>query len=100
MPFGIYMKGDLLMANLTHRNIKILQDCILEIYSNLDINTLPDHIIRTTSKVIPSSVTSYAKISQQNQKIVYRGIGSCRKWDDLTNSGDTILNSTIPQPPL
>lgn len=71
------------MTHLTSSDLRKLQDCIREIYSNLNVKTFPDHIIRATSKVISSCVASYARIFQQNQTLVYRGIASRRTWDDL-----------------
>lgn len=35
---------------------------MLDICSNLDVLTLPDHIVSVISKAIPSCVSSYAKI--------------------------------------
>lgn len=75
------------MAYLTHRDIHILQDCIREIYSNLEIESFATHIISVTSKVIPSCVTSWAQISQKEQRLSYDGIASCRKWEGLAAFG-------------
>lgn len=71
------------MVRLTSNNFQKLQSCILEIYSNLDVLSLPTHIVSVISKIIPSTVSSYAKISQKNQKIIYTGLASCRKWEEL-----------------
>lgn len=71
------------MACLSSANLQKLQNCILSIYSNLDIASLPNHIVSVISNAIPSSVSSYAKISQNNQKIIYTGMTSCRKWEEL-----------------
>src|SRR3989339_1505026 len=75
------------MAYLTHRNIHILQDCIREIYSNPEIESFPARIISATSKVIPSCVTSCAKIIQKEQKLSYDGVASCRNWERLAAFG-------------
>lgn len=75
------------MVQLTSDNVQTLLDCIREMYSNLDSAAFPSHIVSTTSKVIPSCVTSYARISRKKQKIAYKGIASCRKWDKLEAFG-------------
>lgn len=75
------------MAYLTHRDIHNLQDCIQEIYSNLEIESFPAHIISAISKVIPSCVTSCARISQKDKRISYDGVASCRKWESLAAFG-------------
>ncbi len=71
------------MARLTSDTLQKLQDCIREIYSHLDGKTLPNHIIRTTSRIIPSGVTSFATISHQDQKIGYAAQASLRPWEGL-----------------
>lgn len=71
------------MAHLNSRNLKKLQECIREIYSSLDTKSFPGRIIQATSGLIPSGVTSYARISRQKQKVIYSGTASCRKWDDV-----------------
>jgi len=82
MPFGIG-GSSVTMAYLAARNLQKLQNCIRELYSNLDSKAFPGHIIRTASQIIPASVTSYAAISQQKQKIVYAGVASCSRWEGL-----------------
>lgn len=71
------------MTRLSFHDFHQLQNCISEIYSHLDIISLPAHIMSVISKVIPSSVSSYATVSQIDNKIIYNGKYSCRKWEDL-----------------
>jgi DNA-binding CsgD family transcriptional regulator len=71
------------MARLTSVNFQKLQNCILAIYSNQDMASLPNHIVSVISNAIPSSVSSYAKINHNDQNIIYTGMTSCRKWEEL-----------------
>jgi len=71
------------MACLTHDTLQKLQDCIREIYSNLEIGSFPEHTITAIAKVIPSSVASYAQISRQKSRMHYVGKASCRTWEGL-----------------
>ena len=75
------------MIHLKSSDVQKLHTCIRELYSNLDKKALPSHIVSTTSKIIPSCVTSYATIRKQNQRIVYQGITSCREWGRLDAFG-------------
>ncbi|MDA8422269.1 MAG: helix-turn-helix transcriptional regulator [Nitrospiraceae bacterium] len=82
MPIGIG-EGKFTMVLLTSETLQRLQDSIRKIYSNLDSKALPAHIIQATSRVIPSGVTSFATISQKNQKLCYAGQASLREWEGL-----------------
>ena len=75
------------MVQLRSDNFQKLHDCIRELYSNLDSASFPAHIVSMTSKVVPSCVTSYARISRKKQKKAYKGIVSCRKWEKLEAFG-------------
>lgn len=59
------------MANLTHRDINILHDSILEIYSDLDPDAWHCRLLPVISKIIPSNVITYNKINPKEQKVVY-----------------------------
>jgi DNA-binding CsgD family transcriptional regulator len=81
MPIGI--EGVVIMARLTSRNFQKLQACIRELYSNLDSATVPSHVVGVLSRIIPAGVTSYATISRRERKLVYTGLASCRRWEQL-----------------
>jgi len=51
------------MVHLTHRDLQKVQDCIRDIYSSMDIKSMPARIVSAVSRIIPSSIILYAKYS-------------------------------------
>lgn len=54
------------MARLTNRNLQKLQDCILEIYSDVSMETFHANMVSTIAKVIPASSVGYAEVNLSN----------------------------------
>ncbi len=71
------------MIHLSSRTLLHLQHSIREIYSELDVQALRDRILRTTCRVIPSGVVSFATITHDQQQIRYAGRASLRTWEGL-----------------
>jgi DNA-binding CsgD family transcriptional regulator len=71
------------MVHLTSRDVRKLQTCIGELYSELDGGASPDHVVRAVARVICAGVTSYATISGAAGKLRYVGLASCRRWEEL-----------------
>ncbi len=71
------------MAHLSSGKLHQLQNCIRTLYAHRDLQTLPEHIVRTASQAIPSSVVSYARIAERNGTLAYAGVASCRQLRHL-----------------
>lgn len=59
------------MTRLTHHDIQMLQECIREIYSDLDHEGWHFRLLSVIARIIPSNVITYNKINQKEQKVVY-----------------------------
>jgi len=57
------------MARLTNRNLQKLQECILEIYSDLNGDTFHANMLLAIAKVIPASSTGYAEVNVANSAL-------------------------------
>lgn len=57
------------MAHLTARDLKKLQDCIREIYSNLNMETFHANMLAAISKVIPASSIGYAEVNISQKRL-------------------------------
>ena len=57
------------MARLTNRNLQKLQECILEIYSDLSRETFHATMVSAIAKAIPASSVGYAEVSVANSAL-------------------------------
>jgi DNA-binding CsgD family transcriptional regulator len=57
------------MARLTNCNLQKLQDCILEIYSDLNMDTFHANMVSAIAKAIPASSVGYAEVSVANSAL-------------------------------
>jgi hypothetical protein len=61
------------MERLTLREEQSVMGCIREIYSDLNYETIPVHILSAISKIIPASQYTYDEINPSKQKFIHRG---------------------------
>ncbi|MBI3600439.1 MAG: hypothetical protein HY097_07340, partial [Nitrospinae bacterium] len=70
------------MERLAQRDIQALMEAIRKIYSETDIEALPNRIASEASKVIPSATTCFCKIIQNNRNILDIEMSSHgNKWE-------------------
>ncbi|MEW6741010.1 MAG: hypothetical protein AB1325_14055, partial [Nitrospirota bacterium] len=58
------------MEHLAHRNIKALNDCIRKMYSDMEMQSLPNTIISAASEIIPSNTAGIHALTFYNKKII------------------------------
>lgn len=76
------------MAYLTHHELQKMHNCIRDIYSTMEITSLPTHIVLTVSKIIPSSIIlyakySYRKIGETQENLCVEEMASIGKFDQM-----------------
>lgn len=59
------------MAHLTHRDIQDLQNCVRNIYSDLEPDAWHSRLISAISKMVSSNSISYNNINPIEQKVIY-----------------------------
>ena len=51
------------MGRLSARNLKNLQNCILEIYSDLNVDTFHENMVDAIARLIPALSVGYAEVN-------------------------------------